>query len=158
MARTDDYQALRTDDRIDEQSHTAVRFEMRDRLQSAGAVNFEQSGNRVGGPLDNLRECRRWQIDRSRIARARIARIDKRPRPGRHFRSRTGIDHRQQRAGSAAFGSVGQLSRDFQVARRRPQIDEHVHDSAAGADFALVEIAGEIDFGQPRAAVVFFFK
>src|SRR5580704_17321138 len=157
MARADDYQALCTDYRIDEQSHAAVRFEMRPRLHPARSVNFEQSWNRVGGPLDNLRESRRWQIDWSRIARGRVARIDERPRPGRYFYSRTRIDHRQQRAGSAASGSVGQFPRDIQVARRGPKIDEHVHYSAAGSDLALVKIAGEIDFCKPRAALVIFF-
>ncbi len=127
-------------------------------MHTTGAVKLEQSGNRVGGPIDNLRESRRGQIDWSRIARARISRIDERPRASQELRARTGIDHRQQRARSAASGKIGQFARDPQVACRRPEIDEDVHYAAAGADLALVEIAGEIDFGQPRAAVIFFFK
>src|SRR5208337_3334943 len=158
MARADDYQPLRTNDRIDEQAHAAIGFEMRDRLKPAGAIDFEQGGNRVGRSLDDLRELRRGQIDRSRISRARIAGIDKRPRPGRHLASRTRIDHRYQCAGSTAAGGAGQLARDWQVAGRGPQIDEDVHYSAAGTDLGLVEIAGEIDLRKPRAAFAAFSK
>ena len=158
MTGADDYQPLRTDNRIDEQAHAAVRFKMGHGPQRPRAVNFEQGGNRVGRPLDNLRVCRARQIDRARVVRVRIGGIDKASRPGRHFRSRTGIDHRQQGAGSAAAGGVGQLAGDSEVAGRRPQIDEHVHYSAAGADFPLVEIAGEIDLGQARTAIILFFK
>src|ERR1700731_1752711 len=78
MTRADDYQALSTDDRMDEQPHTPVRFETRHRLHITGPVKPEQRGNRVGGPLDNLRESSSRQIDWSRIARTRIARIYKR--------------------------------------------------------------------------------
>ena len=94
MARAGDYQPLRTNDRIDEQAHAAIRFEMRDRLKPTGSIDFEQGGNRAVRSLDDLRECCRGQIDRSRTPRARIPGIYKRPRPGRHFGPRTRIDYR----------------------------------------------------------------
>src|SRR5208282_297715 len=102
MARADDYQPLRSDDRIDEQAHAAVGFEMRDRLKPAATIDFEQGGNRAVRSLDDLRDCSRGQIDRSHTSRARVPGIYKRPRPSRHFVARTWVHHRQQCAGSTA--------------------------------------------------------
>ncbi len=52
-------------------------------------------------------------------------------------------------------GSLGQAARDSEVRARPPEVDKDVHDAAAGADLLLVEIAGEVDLGQPGLAVIF---
>ena len=46
---------------------------------------------------------------------------------------------------------VVQAPGDLEVESGLPDIDEHVHDSAAGSDFLLIEISSEVDFGEPRA-------
>ena len=52
-------------------------------------------------------------------------------------------------------GGVGQVARDLEVRARPPEVDEDVHDAAAGADLLLVEVAGEVDLGQPSFATIF---
>ena len=61
-----------------------------------------------------------------------------------------------QRGWAAMLSRIGELLRERQISLRRPPVDEHIHDPAAGADFALIEVAGQVDLGQPRRAA--FFK
>ena len=126
------------------------------RAELAGISDLEQRRNRVGGAGRNLIESRGRQIKRRQTIRRTVPRIDECARSGPNLGSRTRIDHSHQRGRRAAAGGVGKLARDIQVTLGRPQIDEDVHDAAAGADFALIEVAGKVDLGQPRRAL--FFK
>jgi hypothetical protein len=47
-------------------------------------------------------------------------------------------------------GGVVEPAGNLKIEPRLPDIDEHVHDSAAGSDFLLIEVSGEIDFGETR--------
>jgi len=64
-------------------------------------------------------------------------------------------DDGQQRGRSASVSGICELFRHQQVGFRRPSIDEDVHDPAAGADFLLIEIPGQVDLGKARLGAVF---
>ena len=52
-------------------------------------------------------------------------------------------------------GGVGQAARDLEVRARAPEVDKDVHDAAAGAYLLLVEVAREVNLGQPSFAAIF---
>ena len=53
------------------------------------------------------------------------------------------------------FGRIGEFLRERQVGLGRPSIDEDIHDAAAGPDFLLIEIAGQVNLGQASLGALF---
>jgi hypothetical protein len=52
------------------------------------------------------------------------------------------------------FCRICQLPRERQVRLGSPPVDKDIHDAAAGADFLLVEVAGQVDLGKTRVRAI----
>jgi len=133
----------------------AARLDARGRVHRAVGTDLEQRRHCIGGALAKLLSRRRVQAGEAVEGRRAPREVTTVRSPTLALGAVPGSTIVSSAAGRFVVGGLGEAARDFEVRARPPEVDKDVHDTAAGADLLLVEVAGQVDLSQPGLAVIF---